>query len=371
MSHVFISYSHTDRDYAHRLAGSLQDHGFQVWIDDRIDYGMQWPRVIQDNLDACAAFVVIMTPRSYASDWVQSELNRAKRKQKPLFPILLEGDDAWLSVETTQFITIKYGELPPPHFYERLECFVPHGEAIATTPVAEFTLPLLEWCDVPAGTATIEGKSYDVTPFKISKYPVTNEQFTAFVDSSDGRANTAWWQYSNTARQERDVHNEPEQSTFIGNERPRETVSWYDAIAFTRWLSYKTRLAIMLPTEQQWQRAAQGDNKRDYPWGSTFDKTRCNTWESQINETTPVTRYANGAGEFGAFDMAGNVWEWCLNDIAKPAVPDLSSSVNRSLRGGSWGAPRAEARTVYRYHASPNLISRMIGFRLACVAAKP
>src|SRR5258708_28628467 len=151
MDHVFISYSHTDREYAHRLAGSLQNYGFQVWIDDRIDYGMTWPRVIQDNLDTCAAFVVIMTPRSYVSDWVQSELNRARRKNKPLFPILLEGDDTWLSVETTQFVKVDFGELPPAHFYERLATFAPHGDAIAAAPEAVFTLPMLEWCSGPAG----------------------------------------------------------------------------------------------------------------------------------------------------------------------------------------------------------------------------
>ena len=115
MSHIFISYSHTDSDYAHQLARSLEYNGFQVWIDERLDYGMQWPRVIQENLDSCAAFVVIMTPRAYISDWVQSELSRAKRKNKPMFPILLEGDEPWLSVETTQYIQVESGSLVGRH----------------------------------------------------------------------------------------------------------------------------------------------------------------------------------------------------------------------------------------------------------------
>ena len=86
MGHIFISYSHKDTNYAHRLADTLRAEGFDVWIDARIDYGSQWPLEIQKQLDSCDAFILIMTPRSYASDWVQSELQRAKRKLKPIFP---------------------------------------------------------------------------------------------------------------------------------------------------------------------------------------------------------------------------------------------------------------------------------------------
>ena len=103
MGHVFISYSHRDTGYAHGLADSLQRNGFDVWIDERLDYGSQWPHELQTRLDSCDAFILIMTPRSYASEWVQNELQRAKRKLKPIFPLLLEGDEPWLSVESTQY----------------------------------------------------------------------------------------------------------------------------------------------------------------------------------------------------------------------------------------------------------------------------
>jgi hypothetical protein len=53
--------------------------GFDIWIDERLDYGSQWPHEIQRQLDSCDAFLLIMTSRSFASDWVQSELQRAKR----------------------------------------------------------------------------------------------------------------------------------------------------------------------------------------------------------------------------------------------------------------------------------------------------
>ena len=82
MGHIFISYSHKDTAYAHKLASALQKKGLEVWIDERLDYGSQWPHEIQKQLDACSAFIVIMSPRSFASEWVQSELQRAKRKLK-------------------------------------------------------------------------------------------------------------------------------------------------------------------------------------------------------------------------------------------------------------------------------------------------
>ena len=119
MSHIFVSYSHQDQAYAHRLEAALQAHGFEVWIDDRVDYGASWPRVLEEQLDASAAVIVLMTPRAWKSDWVQSELARAKRKHKPLFPLLLEGD-LWLSVEATQVADVRDGALPPEEFYGRL-----------------------------------------------------------------------------------------------------------------------------------------------------------------------------------------------------------------------------------------------------------
>src|SRR5882724_12063285 len=112
MGDIFISYSHTDNEYARMLAEALRAEGLPIWIDERIDFGTAWPRVIQDNLDACAAFILIMTPRAYKSDWVQNELNRAKRKKKPIFPLLLEGDEPWLSVEAIQILDVRGHKMP-------------------------------------------------------------------------------------------------------------------------------------------------------------------------------------------------------------------------------------------------------------------
>lgn len=93
MSYIFLSYSHEDKAYAHRLEKALKRRGFEVWLDDRIDYGTQWPKKIQEKLDGCKVLILVMTAHSYDSSWVQSELSRAKRKRKNIFPLLLEGDE--------------------------------------------------------------------------------------------------------------------------------------------------------------------------------------------------------------------------------------------------------------------------------------
>ena len=119
-SHIFISYSRSDAGYAKKLAEALEHEGFAVWNDNRISLGTSWPRVIQEQLDQSSA-VILMTPRAYQSEWVQNELNRAKRKQKAIFPLLLEGKEPWLSVESTQYLDVTNGRMPPRAFYELLD----------------------------------------------------------------------------------------------------------------------------------------------------------------------------------------------------------------------------------------------------------
>lgn len=132
MRHIFISYSHQDSAYAHALAANLQGMGFETWIDERLDYGSQWPHELQKQLDSCAAFIIIMSPRSYTSEWVQSELQRAKRKLKPIFPLLLEGEEPWLSVESTQYYDVRGEKFPDAKFYSALGkvISVPQGESV-------------------------------------------------------------------------------------------------------------------------------------------------------------------------------------------------------------------------------------------------
>jgi hypothetical protein len=91
--HVFISYSHgQDRLYVQRLAAQLLVDGVPAWFDQEIVTGDRWERIIRDQIDTCAAFLVVMTPEAEASDWVAREIARADMQAKPMFPLLLRGE---------------------------------------------------------------------------------------------------------------------------------------------------------------------------------------------------------------------------------------------------------------------------------------
>jgi hypothetical protein len=92
MSCIFISYSQQDRDYVNGLVQALESHDLPVWMDDRIDYGEPWPAEIEKQLRECQAFLVVVSPRSEASHWVQCELQLALKLKKPIFQCCWRGN---------------------------------------------------------------------------------------------------------------------------------------------------------------------------------------------------------------------------------------------------------------------------------------
>jgi hypothetical protein len=93
----------------------MKGHHIPVWIDDRIDYGTRWPRVIQEKIDTWGAFVLIMSDNARASDWVNNELTYAIGKGKKIFPLLLKGD-LWLAVASIQHVNVQNRRLPKSRF---------------------------------------------------------------------------------------------------------------------------------------------------------------------------------------------------------------------------------------------------------------
>lgn len=226
------------------------------------------------------------------------------------------------------------------------------------TPTA-FTLPLLEWVDIPAGQVTLDDAlgSFEIPPFKIARFPITNEQFNAFIQS-DGYKNSGWWQ--GLAQ----VGGSPRQSDWRDLDCPKLEVTWFEAVAFAQWLSDQTGLDVRLPTEWEWQWAAVGDSGWEYPYGSAFDAAKCNTKETGVGRTNPVTQYADVKTHFGVVDMAGNVWEWCLNEGAAPLTTALEGVENRVLRGGSWNNAMKNASAHFRSSRTPKTRAFNIGFRV-------
>jgi very-short-patch-repair endonuclease len=125
---------------------------------------------------------------------------------------------------------------------------------------------------------------------------------------------------------------------------------------------------IRLPTEWEWQWAAQaGTEARAYPWGD-WQEGLANTSEAGLNRTTAVGLYPQGLAECGASDLAGNLQEWCQNDHGEHQVVDGYNNGNsKVLRGGSFYLNRLGAASSFRLNVSPNYGNYAFGWRLVIV----
>lgn len=243
---------------------------------------------------------------------------------------------------------------------------------------------------VPEGEFEIgsEGKESDESPvhtvyldaYWMYKYEVTNAKFaqfaldTGYVTDAEKTGESYVYQDGSWDLISGAYWNAPEGpgSAYEGREdHPVIHVSWNDADAYCVWAGGR------LPTEAEWEKAARGSDRRIYPWGAGIDDTFAN-YAMNVEDTTPVGSYPEGASPFGALDMVGNVWEWVWDWYdseyygksrqENPTGPEDGTA--RVLRGGGWNYPAAEVRSSYRNDYFPDGTYGSIGFRCA-VSAQP
>jgi formylglycine-generating enzyme required for sulfatase activity len=197
-----------------------------------------------------------------------------------------------------------------------------------------------QWIAIPAGNLSIRGIEYRIPAFRIAKYPLTNAQFATFVDDG-GYHQPQWWTDSGW---EARTHYDWTSPRFFDDpdwnrpDYPVVGVSWYEAVAFCRWLSARSAEMIRLPSAAEWQWAAQGADGRVYPWGNQWDGGRCNNSvpPNESTLTTSVNAYeGKGDSPYGVVDMVGNVWEWC-SSAWETGSTDPDGEAIRDLRGASW-----------------------------------
>ena len=251
-----------------------------------------------------------------------------------------------------------------------------------------------ELAEVPARKFTMGSNEYEdekphheifLPDFRIGKYPVTNSEFSEFIQDG-GYQNKRWWTEAGwAAAKKRYGWIEPgswNDSRFNRPNQPVVDVSWYECLAYCRWKSAASGRAYRLPSEAEWEKAGRGTDGRQYPWVGEFDATRLNSDEGDqvVRSTTPVGIYPTGASPYGCLDMAGNVWEWTSSlwgkEFIKPEFKypyrfddgrenlEAGDEGLRVLRGGSWGLDRHFARCSARYWYIPDYRFDFFGFRV-------
>ncbi len=243
---------------------------------------------------------------------------------------------------------------------------------------------------IPAGTFQMGSDDADadndeqpvhtvyVDAFYMDTHEVTNLEYKRFV-----LANPQWQK----TRLPDALHDGNYLNHWSGNNYPSGKanhpvtyVSWYAAMAYSVWVGKR------LPTEAEWEKAARGGwVGLKYPWGNTISPAKAN-YHRTVNDTTAVGDYvANG---YGLFDMAGNVYEWCLDAydsdfyFSSPSrnplsdvntISNLDLIVNkfthvksyRVLRGGSWNFNSRSLRVADRNGGTPTYTFDSFGFRCA------
>ena len=212
-----------------------------------------------------------------------------------------------------------------------------------------------------------------VEAFYIDTHAVTNLEYQQFLSE-----NPSWQKH----RIEDRFHDGDYLLNWDGNNYPTGKanhpvtwVSWYSAMAYAMWAGKR------LPTEAEWEYAARGGlSGKKYPWGDALSTAKAN-YDRKVGNTTAVGKYsANG---YGLYDMAGNVWEWCLdlydddfyftsprkNPRSGTNEPEwiidnfIEITAERVLRGGGWSASPQDVCVAYRFRLLPINTTYDYGFR--------
>jgi formylglycine-generating enzyme required for sulfatase activity/predicted ATPase len=286
--------------------------------------------------------------------------------------------------------------------------------------------PDIVWCEVPAGSFVMgsdkqrDKQAYDdeepqhkvtLSAFKISKYPVANAQYDVFI-KEEGYQKSGYWREAAAVGRWRDGEVKRVIYRFEGDDlkeqeewasapaafgqpfdlpnHPVVGVSWYEAVAFCRWLSEVWQAerkigpdeVVRLPTEAEWEKAARGADGPIYPWGNKADPEKANYENTDIGATSALGCFPGGASPYGCRDMSGNVWEWCATQAVGTDWRDaelqpypyqvtqqwtdtyLGGTNVRMLRGGAFNGDRGGVRAPVRNMGDPNNRNNNLGFRV-------
>lgn len=381
--YIFISYTERDKDKVYPEIKKIKKMGIDVWYDEGILPVQRYYKTIENKIDNCTLFLAFITPNAIKSDFVcQNEITYASEQKKPILFIYLEPTDLPSGLKIIvaglqQLHKYKFKEqeyldriiksfniakeisihsdgnndrltnrnsIPtrPPSFSRLLKyAYIITGSIISLvilflclhhfkilsfynfdmahiksgtfikglkedeirTIIQSFSLDDSSYLGLSRNKS---GEAY-LSSFYIDKYEVSNENYKIFVDKTNYPKPSHWLDGNSPFPIDVGKH-------------PVTNVDFKDASAFCAWANKR------LPTTQEWEKAARGNDGRLYPWGSKYDKSRCNTVEERKGNTTPVDSYSLGVSPYGIFNLCGNVNEWTSSSIG----------AHKIVKGGGW-----------------------------------
>lgn len=297
------------------------------------------------------------------------------------------------------------------------------------------TVEGMEFCYTPTGDFALGDAAETYTlayPYWIARFPITNAQFQPFV-AANGYTESHYWAEAVRAdfwkqtgfhgRYDSRPRKEPRKVSdlFSLANHPVVGVSWYEAVAYTRWLDgylHQRGLlppdwCVQLPSELEWEKAARGGLEtpvppaivplgdlrgqlsppvacntnplpaRLYPWGDLAEPDYANFERTEIGATNVVGCFPLGASPYGAEEMSGNVWEWTRSiDGEQPYPVDAADRAGREnlaahagaarvLRGGAYQYYEYFVRCAERYSSAPDDWNKLYGFRVVLTPFRP
>jgi formylglycine-generating enzyme required for sulfatase activity len=302
------------------------------------------------------------------------------------------------------------------------------------------TIEDMQFCFVPAGPFWMGDE--DKTNMKpnsaldydywISRYPITNAQFAEFVQAGgyqearywqEAKAENFWQDGKFKGRYDDNFRTQPYDfgAPFNLPNHPVVGITWYEALAFSRWLNEvcqnknwrEAKISVQLPSEVEWEKAARGGEEipqshiitaiseirtnarlsaqagpneqrkrndklqRQYPWDDNPDPNRANYADTGINATSAVGCFPGGASPYGCEEMSGNVWEWTRSlwenypyptdakERAKRENLEAPRDKGRVWRGGAFYSDDRFVRCAARDRNYPYNWDYRLGFRVA------
>lgn len=229
--------------------------------------------------------LLVMSRNGRLSDMIKIAQNSRPNVRWPNIPDEFEPPEAFSSYIDEQTESFNMKTLPQRGTWEPETVLVPGGPFIMGAKEVDDRHPY-------------ESPQFELAlpAFRIGKYPVTNEQYSYYLQQCDLLPKPEFdWNDDGEPKTEQD-------------EWPVLGVSWEEAVAYCEWLAAQTKRPYTLPSEAQWEKAARGTKGQPFPWGDEWEGGKhCNL---DPNQTTSVKHFPKGASPFECLDMLGNGREW-------------------------------------------------------------